>query len=87
MHPTRYVVGAYGEILRIKERVEEKEGIPPAQQRLIFGGKQMYVRRTNRRADDKTVKDFGIEGGTVLHVRWSTHTQLVLSLRGGSAYV
>ncbi|GJD07255.1 Carbamoyl-phosphate synthase large chain [Galdieria sulphuraria] len=25
-------------IERIKERVEEKEGIPPAQQRLIFGG-------------------------------------------------
>ena len=26
---------------RIKERVEEKEGIPPAQQRLIFSGKNM----------------------------------------------
>jgi hypothetical protein len=29
------------QISRIKERVEEKEGIPPAQQRLIYGGKQM----------------------------------------------
>jgi len=28
-------------ISRIKERVEEKEGIPPVQQRLIFGGRQM----------------------------------------------
>ena len=28
-------------VLRIKERVEEKAGIPPIQQRLIFGGKQM----------------------------------------------
>jgi len=54
-------------ITRIKERVEEKEGIPPAQQRLIFAGKQMN--------DDKAAKDFNIEGGSVLH--------LVLALRGG----
>jgi len=54
-------------IERIKERVEEKEGIPPVQQRLIFGGKQMN--------DDKIAKDYNIEGGSVLH--------LVLALRGG----
>lgn len=53
---------------RIKERVEEKEGIPPVQQRLIYAGKQL--------ADDKTAKDYNIEGGSVLH--------LVLALRGGS---
>merc|ERR1712188_361153 len=52
---------------RIKERVEEKEGIPPVQQRLIFAGKQMN--------DEKTAKDYNIEGGSVLH--------LVLALRGG----
>ncbi|PWN42511.1 putative NEDD8 precursor-ubiquitin-like protein [Ceraceosorus guamensis] len=46
-------------VSRIKERVEEKEGIPPAQQRLIFGGKQMH--------DDKTAREFGVEGGSVLH--------------------
>ena len=33
---------------RIKERVEEKEGIPPAQQRLIFSG-QADERRENGR--------------------------------------
>lgn len=27
----------------IKERVEEKEGIPPQQQCLIFSGQQMYL--------------------------------------------
>eukprot|EP00850_Spirogloea_muscicola_P021825 SM000263S09812 [mRNA] locus=s263:12363:13029:- [translate_table: standard] len=54
-------------IERIKERVEEKEGIPPIQQRLIFAGKQLN--------DDKTAKDYNIEGGSVLH--------LVLALRGG----
>ena len=30
-------------VSQIKEKVEEKEGIPPAQQRLIYGGKQMYA--------------------------------------------
>jgi len=54
-------------VSRIKERIEEKEGIPPVQQRIIFGGKQMV--------DDKTAADYGIEGGIVLH--------LVLALRGG----
>ncbi|RKP18181.1 ubiquitin [Rozella allomycis CSF55] len=54
-------------ITRIKERIEEKEGIPPQQQRLIFGGKQMN--------DDKTAQEYNVEGGSVLH--------LVLALRGG----
>ncbi|EXJ56499.1 ubiquitin-like protein 1 [Cladophialophora yegresii CBS 114405] len=55
-------------VSRIKERVEEKEGIPPVQQRLIYGGKQM--------ADEKTAEDYGLEGGNTLH--------LVLALRGGA---
>ncbi|CAL3973284.1 unnamed protein product [Diplocarpon coronariae] len=55
-------------LLPIKEKVEEKEGIPPVQQRLIYGGKQM--------ADDKTAKDYELAPGVTLH--------LVLALRGGS---
>uniref|UniRef100_A0A4W6BNC0 Ubiquitin-like protein NEDD8 n=1 Tax=Lates calcarifer TaxID=8187 RepID=A0A4W6BNC0_LATCA len=47
--------------------VEEKEGIPPQQQRLIYSGKQMN--------DEKTAADYKIQGGSVLH--------LVLALRGG----
>jgi hypothetical protein len=31
----------FRQVAHIKGQVEEKEGIPPAQQRLIFGGKQM----------------------------------------------
>ncbi|KAI5815859.1 ubiquitin-related domain-containing protein [Pyronema omphalodes] len=55
-------------VSKIKELVEEKEGIPPVQQRLIYGGKQM--------ADDKTAADYQLDGGATLH--------LVLALRGGS---
>eukprot|EP00277_Geminigera_cryophila_P029993 CAMPEP_0173058912 /NCGR_PEP_ID=MMETSP1102-20130122/1641_1 /TAXON_ID=49646 /ORGANISM="Geminigera sp., Strain Caron Lab Isolate" /LENGTH=152 /DNA_ID=CAMNT_0013924755 /DNA_START=126 /DNA_END=585 /DNA_ORIENTATION=- len=47
-------------VKRIKERVEEKEGIPPPQQRLIFGGKQMH--------DDKSASDYNLEGGSTLHL-------------------
>lgn len=54
-------------IIRIKEMMEEKEGIPPTQQRLIFNGSQLD--------DEKTVQDSGINAGASLH--------LVLTLRGG----
>ncbi|CAG9771724.1 unnamed protein product [Ceutorhynchus assimilis] len=37
---------------RIKERVEEKEGIPPQQQR----------------NDEKTAQDYKVQGGSVLHL-------------------
>ncbi len=47
--------------------MEEKEGIPPIQQRLIYAGKQMK--------DDSTVAAYKLEPGTQLH--------LVLALRGG----
>jgi len=53
-------------IKKVKEYVEEKAGIPPAQQRLIYQGRAM--------ADEKTVKSYKIQAGAVLH--------LVLALRG-----
>lgn len=54
-------------IISIKEKLEEKEGIPPAQQRLVFQGKQLK--------DDKTINSYKLKGGTILH--------LVVALRGG----
>ena len=54
-------------VKRIKERVEEKEGIPPPQQRLIFGGKQMH--------DDKSASDYNRETSIphCFHVSISHH--------------
>ncbi|KAI9635081.1 ubiquitin [Dioszegia hungarica] len=55
-------------ISKVKDRVEEKAGIPPVQQRLIYSGKAM--------SDDKTVQDYKLDAGKVIH--------LVLALRGGA---
>jgi ubiquitin-like protein Nedd8 len=54
-------------ILKIKEKIEEKEAIPPAQQKLIKGGKPL--------GDNETVEFHKFEPGETIH--------LVLALRGG----
>ncbi|PFH35400.1 hypothetical protein BESB_062870 [Besnoitia besnoiti] len=60
-------VNASDSILDIKRRVEQREGIPVDQQRLVFNGKQLE--------NGKTVQDYDLSENSVLH--------LVLRLRGG----
>ena len=55
------------QIIKIKEYIQEKEGVLVDQIRLIYSGRQLN--------DTATINDYNIQAGSTIH--------MILSLRGG----
>jgi hypothetical protein len=64
-------IGPFSTIHDLKVRIQNREGIPPDQQALVFAGTKLVE-------DEKTLSDYNIQRESTIH--------LVLSLRGGALH-